>query len=82
MAGAFVGSLHFIWSGLVALGFAQSILDFVHQIHFLDNPYVVAPFGFKRMFALVVVTFIGGYIAGFALSWIVSKIHKQSPVSA
>lgn len=76
--GIFFGFFHLLWSGGVALGFAQPMLDFVYRIHFLSNPMVVAPFGLKRLVALLVITTLVGYIAGWVLAWLFNKVHKQA----
>lgn len=73
----FIGGGHFFWSLIVASGLAQSLLDFILWVHFLQNPYVVAPFDIVRMLVLVAVTFAVGYIGGwiFAILW--NKLHGE-----
>ncbi len=57
-AGVFIGGWHAIWALLVAVGYAQALLDFVYGIHMLNNPLIVAPFNIGTAFLLVVVTFV------------------------
>ena len=74
--GFFLGSLHLFWSILIALGFAQPLLDFIYNMHSLNNPFTVMPFDLVRSAGLVVLTSIIGYIVGntFAMFW--NKFHK------
>lgn len=74
--GLFLGSLHLFWSILIALGFAQPLLDFIYNMHSLNNPFTVMPFDLVRSAGLVVLTSIIGYIVGntFAMFW--NKFHK------
>ncbi len=69
--GGTIGLLHLFWAVLVAVGFAQPLMDFIFQLHFLNNPYTVTPFNITNAVFLVVVTFIVGYIFGriFVLLW-------------
>lgn len=69
--GAFVGLVHAVWALLVAAGYAQGWLNWIFNLHFLDNPYIVDVFDLGRAVTLVVVTFVVGYVAGwvFATVW-------------
>ncbi len=69
--GAFLGSFHLLWSVVVALGFAQPMLDFVYKIHFLNNPFTVQAFNLGNAAMLVVVTTLIGFVFGWflALLW-------------
>lgn len=74
--GSFLAFVHLIWSLLVALGWAQGILDFIYNLHSLSNPFTVQPFDSGRSLGLIVMTFIIGYVAGniFAIFW--KKLHR------
>lgn len=74
--GAFVGLVHILWEGLIALGWAQGYLDFVLGMHSLNNPYTVEPFNLSRGIILVVLTSIIGYIVGSIFASIHNKVHK------
>ena len=76
--GLIMGLWHLLWSLLVAVGVAQLLLNFVLQIHFLNNPFVVAPFGIKRAVTLIVVTSLIGYIVGWVFAWFWNRFHKTS----
>ncbi|MDE2025663.1 MAG: hypothetical protein KGJ07_04170 [Patescibacteria group bacterium] len=78
VVGLFVGGFHLLWSVLVLLGFGQPLLDFIYWLHFLANPFIVAPFDITRALLLIIVTFLVGYTGGwcFALLWNKSQVRK------
>lgn len=76
VVGAFLGFWHFLWSLLVAVGLAQPLIDFIYKVHFLNNPFQVAPFGLKRAAALIVITAAVGYIIGWILAFLWNRFHK------
>ena len=69
--GAMIGLWHLCWSVLVALGWAQLVIDFIFWIHFIKPVYVIEPFEFVRAVILLVVTVIVGFAVGSlsALAW-------------
>jgi hypothetical protein len=69
--GAFLGLWHLIWSGLVALGWAQPVIDFVLWMHFLRLTVATAPFDASVATMLVAVTAAVGFVMGsvFASIW-------------
>ena len=75
--GGFLGLVHALWSILVALGFAQPLLNFIYSLHFLNNPFSVSSFDLSKALLLVVVTFIVGYVAGWVFTTIWNMIIKK-----
>lgn len=71
VAGVFAGVVHAVWAILVGLGLAQELMTWIYSIHFLNNPFLVAPFDIGVAVTLVIATFITGYIFGrvFAAIW-------------
>lgn len=63
--GGFLGIAHAFWAVLVAVGFAQTLLDWVFRLHFLSNPYTISPFDLGTAATLVIVTSLVGYTAGW-----------------
>lgn len=79
--GAAVGLLvalwHVVWSGLVAGGWAQSVIGFVLWIHFLNVPVRLEPFDATRAGALVLVTGGLGFVTGWLLAVIWNWLQKD-----
>jgi hypothetical protein len=73
---ALLGGWHFLWAMLVALGWAQTVLNFVFWIHFIKPPYTVGPFSAGIALLLILVTATIGYIAGYLLGVLWNAIHK------
>jgi hypothetical protein len=75
--GSVVAFAHLVWATLVAIGWAQPLLDFVLWLHFLKVPIQLAPFDGTRAALLVAVTFAisGAMGAFFAVVW--NRLHGQ-----
>jgi len=73
---AVVGGFHLGWAILVALGWAQPLIDFVFWMHFVKPVYVIEPFEVARAGMLVAMTAGMGFLMGsiFALVW--NALHK------
>jgi len=74
--GTVIGGWHLCWSVLVALGWAQAVIDFVFWMHFIKPIYVIEPFEIVKAAILLVVTAAVGFVIGsiFALVW--NALHK------
>ena len=70
--GIFAALLHLLWAILVAAGIAQTSLDWIFPMHFINSIYTVAPFNFTNTIILVVLGLVGGYICG----WILGAIYN------
>jgi len=77
VVGTFAGLMHAVWSLLVFLGLAEPYLNWILGLHFLSNPYVLAPFSFRTAIFLVVFTFVIGYLLGFVFATIWNRLHKR-----
>ena len=68
----FAVTMHVMWSALVALGFAQSYVNWMLGMHFISAPTViVGAFDIVTAISLIASVAIVAYIAGyiFALVW-------------
>lgn len=63
-----LAGLHVIWGGLVAIGAAQPLIDFVFRIHMMEADAVVGEFAFGPAILLLLVTAAVGYGVGAALA--------------
>ncbi len=69
--GSFAALMHLVWSLMVAMGMAQWWMDLVLSLHFLNNPYKVAPFDVMTALILIVMAGVMGFVVGwvFATFW-------------
>ena len=74
--GIVIGGLHLCWSMLVAMGWAQPVIDFVFWMHFIKPIFVIEPFEFGRAIVLLAITAAVGVVFGsvFAIAW--NALHK------
>jgi hypothetical protein len=74
--GALLGGYHLCWSLLVALGWAQPLIDFVFWMHFIQPVFVIRPFNLPAAAALIVFTSMAGFVIAllFAVLW--NKLHR------
>lgn len=75
--GVFVGALHVVWSALVALGWAQALVDFKLRMHMVSMPVVVSAFDLSTAVMLVVVATIAGYIVGNIFARVWNRMHGE-----
>jgi hypothetical protein len=54
--GSLAGAWHLLWSSMVLVGWAQSVIDFIFWIHFIKPVYVIGPFNAGIALILVITT--------------------------
>lgn len=62
--GLFLALMHSAWAALVAVGWAQPVMDFVFWAHFIAPPYHVETFELGRAAILIVLALITGILLG------------------
>ena len=72
--GLFLLLFHAAWAALVALGWAQPLLDFVFWAHFITPAYHVEPFQLQRAVDLLVFVFIVGMAFGTLAGWLWQRL--------
>ncbi len=75
--GAVLGGWHLCWSALVAIGWAQPVIDFIFWIHFIRPVYVVEAFDFTRAFVLILVTAGIGFAIGASFAFLWNVMRKR-----
>ncbi len=75
--GLFFGLAHLVWAVMVALAWAKPFLDWILHLHFMDLRYSLNPFAFATALWLVIITFIVGYVFGWALAAVWNAVHKS-----
>lgn len=66
--GSVVGLWHVMWSALVAVGWAQVVIDFVFWMHFIKPVLLVQPFNLGTAAVLVAITLTTGFALGYVLA--------------
>jgi hypothetical protein len=74
--GAVLGGWHFLWSLLVAAGWAQPFIDFIFWIHFIKPIHVIETFAVGRALLLILVTAAIGYAIGATFGVLWNRIHR------
>ena len=74
--GTVIGGWHLCWSVLVALRWAQPVIDFIFWIHFIKPIYVIEPFEIVRAAILIVVTTGVGSVIGLVFASIWNALHR------
>lgn len=74
--GKLVGGIHLIWAILIALGWAQALVDFSLWAHMVSSPVTVEAFDFSAAATLVVAAAAVGYAIGYAFAKLWNWLHR------
>jgi len=68
--------LHLLWVILIYLGMAQTILEFVSEMHLIRNQVIVFPFNTGNAAGVVVMSFVVWYIVGYLTAKIWNFLNR------
>lgn len=74
--GKLVGGVHLVWVILVALGWAQALINFSMWAHMASVPVVVEAFNLSAAVTVVIVAAAIGYVLGYAFAKIWNYLHR------
>jgi len=74
--GLLLGGWHCAWAFLVAVGWAQAVLNFIFWAHFLASPWQVNAFHLGTAAILITVTATLGYVIGNVAGHLWNWIHN------
>lgn len=75
--GLLLALYHAGWACLVALGWAQPLLDFILWAHFLKVPVTIEPFDSHQASLLVGATGLAGWLMGAVLAALWNLLHPK-----
>ncbi len=75
--GVVMGIWHAGWAALVAIGWAQTLIDFILYIHFIKLPLTVETFELTRACLLMGVTSLLGFALGIVAGLTWNAFHSQ-----
>ena len=76
VGGLCLSSLHVFWVLLVAVGWAQPLLDLVFKLHMLNSPFQVQPFDAGLAAGLIALTFLIGSLYGAVFYLVKTKMER------
>ncbi|MDP2665086.1 MAG: hypothetical protein Q8P23_00330 [bacterium] len=74
--GKLVGGVHLVWAILVALGWAQWLVNFSMWAHMVSVPLVVGAFNLTAAVTVIIVATAIGYVLGYAFAKIWNWLHR------
>jgi hypothetical protein len=74
--GAVLGGFHLCWSLLVAMGWAQAVIDFIFWVHFIKPVYTIEPFNAGIAGILIVITSLVGFLLAFVFGLLWNRLHR------
>lgn len=74
--GLLCAAFHFVWLILVKVGVAKSMVDWFTEMHFVTPTYTITEFSYSGAFFLLVMAFVGGYIAGAVLAAVLNWARR------
>lgn len=75
--GKLFGGVHLVWSILVALGWAQAVVNFSLWAHMASFPLVIGAFDLTAAVTVILVATAVGYVLGYAFAHIWNYLHHS-----
>ncbi|MEK7515371.1 MAG: hypothetical protein AAB555_00345 [Patescibacteria group bacterium] len=75
--GKLFGGVHLVWAILVALGWAQVLVNFSQWAHMVSVPVVVGAFDLTAAIIVIIVATAVGYVLGYAFAHIWNYLHRH-----
>lgn len=72
--GLFLALFNLAWAALVAIGWAQPLMNFIFWAHFITPPYHVEPFALPQAIILISFVFAMGLMWGIVGGWIWNRL--------
>ena len=76
LLGTLTGGMHFCWSLLVLLGWAQPLINFIFWAHMIQPIYVIKAFDPVAALTLILITTGIGYLVGVIGGALWSRIQR------
>lgn len=75
--GKLVGGLHLVWAILIALGWAQALVNFSQWAHMVSVPVVVKAFDLSAAITVVIIATLIGYVVGYLFALLWNRIYRD-----
>ena len=75
--GKLFGLVHLIWAILVALGWAQALVNFSQWAHMVSVPVVVEAFDFSAAITVIIVAALVGCVIGYVFARIWNWLYRS-----
>ncbi len=75
--GKLFGGVHLLWAILIALGWAQAVVNFSFWAHMVKSPPVVGSFDITAAVTAILVATAVGYVLGYVFAKILNLIHHR-----
>lgn len=74
--GSITGGLHLVWTVLIALGWAQGLVNFSFWAHMIETPPTVLAFDPTAAVTVIVVAAVIGYGIGILFAKVFNRAHR------
>lgn len=75
--GSVVGLVHALWSLLIAIDWAQPLINFNFRMHMIEPSFTVSEFNFMTAVTLVIIAFLVGYVVGSVFAFLWNRFHEK-----